>query len=133
MTKPGARHGVSQRGASLIMALLLLLAFATAGGVIHAAGMRLVAGQRLDMERTERAWAAEGGVEHARAMLARDPSWTGDRVTIGRVEVVVTVTGAGAERQVVADVAPPQGPRARVDVRLALGAGLPRVVAWSSN
>jgi hypothetical protein len=130
-TRHVRRH--RERGMSLIMAMLLILAFATAGGVIHAAGMRLVADHRLDIERTGRYWAAEGGVEHARAALAENPTWTGDRITIGRHEVVVSVTGEGATRDVVADVAPPQGPRVRLDVRLRLRDRLPVAVAWLRN
>ena len=122
-----------QRGAALMSALFLVLVFVTAGALVHAAGQRRDAAQRQDVQRAQTFWAAEGGVEHARAALARDPSWSGGTVDVGTHVVSIAVSPLGtdsdADREITVDV--PGTAPTRLVVRLALGPGLPSVVAWS--
>jgi hypothetical protein len=87
-------------------------------------------------------YAAQGGVERARAALARDPSWKGGATAVGRgsAEVVVReVPGEPGYRTVVSVGAIP-GPgvgnvaaKRRVEVVLLLGEGLPRIVSWRDD
>jgi hypothetical protein len=87
----------------------------------------------------EATWAAQGGIEAARAGLALDPACTEARTEIGRgtAEVTVRAVPGAADLRDVVSVASVTGPgvgnvvaRQRIEVRLRLGTGLPQVVSW---
>lgn len=85
-------------------------------------------------------YAAEGGLAHARAALARDPEYAGDAVEVGagRAEIRVESGGADGRRiRVRGVVSGTDSPGATVERRIVatvrLGRGLPGVVGWSEE
>jgi type II secretory pathway component PulK len=112
--------------------------------VVGAAAVALAASTRQSLDavrvgrmRTAARLAAEGGVEAARAALARDPAWRGGPVGVGSAQAEVTVLPAEGRDLVVSSrgtVAPsgPHGATAShaVEAVLRPGGGLPAIVAW---
>ncbi len=121
-----------RRGAALIQALLLLVVATAVAAGAAARVQRTVDATVLDRAEVTAAAAASGGVELARAALARDAAWTGGTRTLGgsEIEVRVSAGASDAERHVVV-VARAVRATQRVEAELRLdAAGLPRVVAW---
>jgi len=87
----------------------------------------------------EATWAAQGGVEKARAELSRDPGWRGGAAAFGRSSAVVEVRpveGDPGLREVIS-IGSVEGPgtanvaaRCRVAATLRLGERLPAVLSW---
>jgi hypothetical protein len=87
-------------------------------------------------------YAAQGGIEKARAALARDPSWAGGTVAVGRgsAEVAVREVSGEPSLRTVVSIGSVPGPGAgnvaakrRVEVRLRLGEGLPSILSWRED
>ena len=126
-----------ERGAALLMALMLLIVVSAAGATMHARSLRVATETILEKRALTARWAAEGGIALTRAALARDEGFDGGTSTVGDAEVRVTVEGDGDLRIVesVAFVRPSgdHGPRTRVRIRasLRLGDGLPAIESWN--
>ena len=87
-------------------------------------------------------YAAQGGIERARAALARDPAFGGDRpdsVAVGRGSAEVTVGRVPGEPELreIVSIGSIPGPgvdgiaaRTGIVARVRLGPALPRVLSW---
>lgn len=128
-------HGFAMYAAILVAILV--------GGVIttlaHSA-RRDANDTRLEIARNVSLAAADGGIELARARLARDAAYTGERTTIGSTSVTVQVEVVSSEeprRWLVRSVATqrPESvhglPVVRViEARLRAETGLPSIATW---
>ncbi len=139
MRPAGARPARREEGFSLF----LMISLAVCGSVVALGLMERIQSMARDRVRCRAAeaarWAAEGGIEKARAALAADPAWTGAVLDVGgnRVEVrVEAVEGDGRLRRVRSlGVDPGLGTEATAAKRtlaavLRLGPGGPRIVEW---
>ena len=134
------RRRARSRGAALLIALGMLVVVATAGVVLQQRTLDLAKATTRGRLQLAARWAAEGGIESARAALARDAAFTGSTLRVGATEVVVTVRADAADAalrhvRAVAVVAP-SGPaaaseRVQIDAVLRVGPGLPSRGGWS--
>jgi hypothetical protein len=130
-------------GGFAIVVVLLLLVIAAAISVDFAGRFSAVMRDRgTSRASTAALYAAQGGVERARAALARDASWTGEDLVVGDAVAsvrVAAVEGATDLRRVeVVGVAPAKAQanfraQRRIDAVVRLGPGLPRVVGWRED
>lgn len=124
---------------ALFFVLAIVIVVAASAVVLRGRFDALVGEIRTDRGRLEAHWVAEGALEHARWALARDPAYTGGRVPVGGGEADVSVTaGPGADQvRVVVDAMVKRGAAGaaarRVEARLRLGPGLPRIEEWSAS
>lgn len=119
----------TDRGFALPGALLLLVVVSTAAAVSVSRARAGADAARSELVRERALHAADGGVETARAALARDPAWTGAVVRIGGCDVTVGVT-RGDGGWFVTSRAQPGDVRARVLLTQEEHA-LPAVRGWS--
>ncbi len=125
----------ARRGSALLLVLGLLLLLATAGLSFTALFLQSFEADRLEAERLPSFYLAEGGLEIARARLARDPSYRGEELDHGAGTVRIEVRGEGASRTVAvrAWATPERRAFGRVEAALRLGDGLPEVVSWAGE
>lgn len=126
-----------QSGLALIMALLLVAAAAVLALTAANRSRDVAAGQIIDGAAVVAQAAADGGIERARWALARDSSYTGESLRIGRCDVRIQVEhGTDGELQVLSIARAPAAPFAetvseRVSATLRpTESGLPTVTAW---
>ena len=126
-----------QNGLALIMALLLVAAAAVLALSAANRSRDVAAGQIIDGASVTAQAAADGGVERARWALARDVSYTGESLRIGRCDVEIQVErGSDGELQVLSIARAPAAPFAetvteRVSATLRqTESGLPSVSTW---
>jgi type II secretory pathway component PulK len=81
----------NERGNALVFALLVLALASMIGATVLERGRGLDAATRHDRTDVQARYAAEGGLAHARHVLARDPAWTGTVLRVGSCDVTVTV------------------------------------------
>ena len=128
-----------ERGAALVMALLLVVVLGTLSTSMSQ-GVQLLSHDSVDERAAMQALhAAEGGIAQARWRLRQDPEWAGEVLQIGRAQVAILATaipGEVAHWQVQASAQchgrGDQGlPSQRiVTVELVGGDGLPRICGW---
>jgi type II secretory pathway pseudopilin PulG len=132
------------RGRESGFTLLVAVAVAVVLGTLLLVTAQRVADVARDGDRDRAAlsatYAAQGGVEAARAALARDPSWTGGTFPVGRGEAIVAAAPVAGDADLRAVVVLGRHPwtggasaeaRTRVEVRLRLRPGLlPEIRSW---
>lgn len=83
----------SQRGQALVTLLFFILISLT----ITSAAIIIIIGNSLSASYSQEGilayYAAENGVENAILRLLRDPSYTGETLTVDSVETIITVSG----------------------------------------
>jgi hypothetical protein len=124
-----------RRGSALVVVLALVALAGATGVALTSHTRRAVESARLARLRTAARLRAEGGVEAARAALARDPSWAGGDDFSAQVEVAADASDEAlrvVRSRAVASPSGPDGPSAVhvVEATLRLGDGLPSVVRW---
>lgn len=88
---------INNSGQALVTFLLLILISLTITSVASIVSIvNSQSGEKLE-QGTVTAEAAESGAENALLRLLRDPSYTGETVTIGTATVVITVTGSSTK------------------------------------
>jgi hypothetical protein len=129
-----------REGGFIIYVLVMLIVLAAVLGITARGVFQSLLRER-PRERAAFAavYAAGGGVEWARAGLARDPSRTGGTVEVGRARADVSVLPVPGEpdlRDIIAiGTVPGAGAgsiaaRIRIEARVRLGPGLPRILSW---
>ena len=83
--------GRRQRGTMMVSALLALFFAASMVALVLERADGLRGATIADHTELRARYAAEGGLEHARWALAKDPAWPGTAIEIGGVRVTVTV------------------------------------------
>ncbi len=117
----------SSRGFTLMWALILMVAVGTLSSVTVSRMAAMRGAAATDEADVRAVLAADGAIATARVMLAADPTWTGDRVSIGGFDVATTVVTAERGWTVTA--------RAGGGVVLAVSllrddTGRPRIASW---
>ncbi len=135
MTAPATPAAGRSResGFSILLVLALALLLSTLAMVTAQRMMDLSRDGRRGRDSAAVLYAAEGGVEAARAALVRDPAWAGGSVDVDGIGVRVTVERLSAEPAAfrVAAVAVGRGASRRVEaVLLARGTALPSLASW---
>ena len=135
---PGRRR--RREGGFSLLLLLALVAVASVCSIALLGRLQHLARERVRTRASDAAfWAAQGGVERARAALARDPGWGGGEAALGRgrVEVRVEPVEGEPDCRAVRSLGFDPGlgteataARRTVTAVLRLGDGPPRVVAW---
>ena len=135
-----AAQNSSEQGFALFVALIALTVVGAVVTTLTHGSRDSVRATALERARTVTFHAAEGGVELARARLARAAEYRGETMRIGASDVTVTVTARSAGGWRVRSIARSQPfgagglPVTRVvEADLLTAAKLPRVVAWSSR
>lgn len=121
------------RGTALIMALALLFVVAATGAALC---LRVEETSRSNVaERRDLAarYAAEAGVERARAALAADANWAGETFAFDAFDVAVEVARGDGDCREVRSRASSPAAHATAFAKLRLGSGLPSVASWNDR
>jgi len=121
----GAVNG--ERGSVLVYAMLLGLVIGAASALLFTRGRTVRQEATTDVMRDAAFHAAEGGLEHARHELAKDPAFAGAEIEIGDCRVTSNVTRTGRGWQVRVTAHPGS---ARIEATLVGDRGLPEVARW---
>lgn len=135
------RGGARGESGTAFYLLVVVSVITLASGILLQGRFRALLQERTTGRHSLAArWAAEGGVEKARAALAADPAWSGGAVDMGRGRAVVEVREIlPGLREIVSiadfPVAAPDTIRARRRIRavVRLGEGLPAVTSWAES
>ena len=129
----GARPPRGEEGFALLVALALAIVLGALAMSVASRMTDLARDGNRERSTLSALWAAGGGVEAARAALARDPGWTGATLTVEGVEVRVTaerIAESPATFRVVS-LASARDARRRVEaVLLARPEALPSIASW---
>jgi type II secretory pathway component PulK len=117
-------------GAALVMVLAVLFAVAAAGTALCLRTDETVRSTHAMRANLAARYAAQAGVESARAALARDPAHAGQTLRFDDFDVVVAVDPSLEGQREVRVTA--SGPRSHAVLActLRLGPGLPVVTSW---
>lgn len=124
------RRPSEPRGHALILALFSV---ALLGTCFTLSVQNLTAETRegaLARDAIESFYAAEGGLAHARAVLATDPAHEGTTLRVGACAVTTAVRGAPASPQRTVTVRVDGRPWLEAELRLGAVGRLPEVLVW---
>jgi type II secretory pathway component PulK len=119
-----------QSGAALLLAIAALVVVAAAGAALCLRVSETARSNVSERANLAARYAAQAGVEKARAAIARDPAYAGESFRFDDFDVDVKTTSDADGRRVVRSTAASATSRAWVEATLRVGAGLPVVESW---